>query len=205
MVGPSPGLGEAKAPPRLRSSLSSKVEVESEPLGRARRRPSAEAEVESEPWVGRGGVHRLLGSRPSPSPGSGEAEFVVFWGRGRVRALGRARRSSSSSGAEPEFEPWVGQGGVRRLPGSSASPSPGSGEAEFVVFRGRARVRALGRARRSFLWRLRPGLAAVSLTLSSGTAVGATRAVLSSCQTGQWSGEVTVVTSAQSTEGRASV
>jgi hypothetical protein len=140
VVGPSPGLGEAEAPPRSRSSLSSEVEVESEPLGRARRRPSAEAEVESEPWVGRGRV--------------------------------------------------------RRLPGQSPSLSPGSGEAEFVAFRGQARVRALGRARRSFLWRLRPGLAAVSLTLSSGTAVGATWAALSSCQTGQWSGEVTAVTSA---------
>jgi hypothetical protein len=47
-------------------------------------------------------------------------------------------------------------------------------------------------------------LAAVSLTPSSGTAVGATRAALSSCQAGQWSGEVTAVTSAQSTKGRAS-
>jgi hypothetical protein len=102
------------------------------------------------PWVGRGGDRRL---RPSPSPGSSEAEFVVFRGRARVRALG-------------------------------------SGEAEFVVFRGRGRVRALGqarrilsssgaeaesepwgRARRSFLWRPRPDLAAVSLTLSSGTTV----------------------------------
>jgi hypothetical protein len=61
-----------------------------------------------------------------------------------------------------------------------------------------------GRAMRSFLWRPRPVLASVSLTLSSGTVVGATRAALSSCQTGQWSGEVTAVTSAQSTEGRAS-
>jgi hypothetical protein len=43
-------------------------------------------------------------------------------------------------------------------------------------------------------------LAAVSLTLSSGTTVGAARAALSSCQAGQWSGEVTAVTSAQSTE-----
>jgi hypothetical protein len=197
-------LGEAEAPPRSRSSLSSEVEVESEPLGRARWRPSAEAEVESEPWVGRGGVRRLPVPRPSLSPGSGEAEFVVFRGRGRVRALGRARRSLSSSGAEPESEPWVGRGGVRRLLGPRPSPSPGSGEAKFIFFRGRARVRALGRARQSFLWRLSPGLAAVSLTLSSGTAVGATWVVLSSCQTGQWSGEVTAVTSAQSTEGRAS-
>jgi hypothetical protein len=136
------------------------------------------------PWVGRGGDRRL---RPglSPSPGSGEAEFVVFRGRARVRALGRARRSSSSSGPSP-------------------SPSPGPGEAEFVVFRGRARVQALGRARRSFLWRLRPDLAAVSLTLSSGTAVGAARAALSFCQAGQWSGEMTAVTSALSTERRVS-
>jgi hypothetical protein len=47
-------------------------------------------------------------------------------------------------------------------------------------------------------------LAAVSLTLSSGTAVGVTQTTLSSCQAGQWSGEVTAVTSALSTEGRAS-
>jgi hypothetical protein len=156
------------------------------------------------PGVGRGGVRRLPGPSLSPSPGSGEAEFVVFRGRARVRALSRARRSSSSSGTKPESEPWVGRGGVHRLPGPSPSPSPGSGEAEFVVFRDQARVRALGRARRSFLWCPRLDLAAVSLTLSSGTSVGATRAALSSCQTGQWSGEVTAVTSAQSTEGRAS-
>jgi hypothetical protein len=131
MVGPSPGSGETVAPPRSWSSLSSEVEVESEPWGRARwSSSSSRAEAESEPW-------------------------------------GWARRSSSSSGAEPESKPWV-------------------------------------RARRSFLWRPRPDLAAVSLTLSSGTAVGATRATLSSCQAGQWSGEVTAVTSAQSTEGRAS-
>ena len=61
VVGPSPGSGEVEAPPRSRSCLSSKAEVESEPLGRARRRPSADArakqslsssgaEPESEPW-----------------------------------------------------------------------------------------------------------------------------------------------------------
>ena len=132
MVGPSLGLGEAEAPPRSRSSLSSEAEVESKPLGRARRRPSAQARPESEfePW-------------------------------------GRAMRSSSSSGAEPESEPW-------------------------------------GRAKWSFLWRLGPVLAAVSLTLSCGTTVGAAQAALSSCQDGQWSGEVTTVTSALSTGGRAS-
>jgi hypothetical protein len=69
-------------------------------------------------------------------------------------------RSSPSSGTEPESEPWVGRSGVRRLPGPSPSPSPRSGGAEFTVFRGRARVRALGRAKRSFLWCLRPGLTA---------------------------------------------
>jgi hypothetical protein len=61
-----------------------------------------------------------------------------------------------------------------------------------------------GRAKRSFLWRLRPDLAAVSLTLSSGMAVGAVQATLSSCQACQRSGEVTTVTSALSTGGRAS-
>jgi hypothetical protein len=47
-------------------------------------------------------------------------------------------------------------------------------------------------------------LADVSLTLSSGTAVGTTQAALSSCQVSQWSGEVTAVTSALSTEERSS-
>jgi hypothetical protein len=151
-VGPRPRLGDVEAPPRSRSSLSSVAEVESEPLGRARRRPSAEARAESEPWgrakrsssssgaepksepwVGRSGVRRLPGLSPSPSPGSGGAEFAVFRGLARVRALGRAERSSPSSGAEPESEPWVGRSGVRRLPGLSPSPSPGSGGAEFPM------------------------------------------------------------------------
>jgi hypothetical protein len=70
-VGPCPRLGDVGAPPR--SSLSSKAEVESEPLGRARRRPSAEARAESEPWVGWSGVRHLPGLSPSPSPGSGGA------------------------------------------------------------------------------------------------------------------------------------
>jgi hypothetical protein len=59
VVGPSPRLGEAEAPPRSGSSRSS------------------EDEVVSEPWVGRGGVRRLPGPSPSPSPGSGEAEFPM--------------------------------------------------------------------------------------------------------------------------------
>ena len=80
VVGSCPRLGEVEAPPRSRSSLSSEAEVESEPLGRARRRPSAEARAESEPWVGRSGVRRLPGLSPSPSPGSGGAEFTVFRG-----------------------------------------------------------------------------------------------------------------------------
>jgi hypothetical protein len=99
VVGPRPRLGDVEAPPRSRSSLSSVAEVESEPLGRARRRPLAEAraesepwgrakrsssssgaEPESEPWVRRSGVRRLLGLSPSLSPGSGGAEFAVFRG-----------------------------------------------------------------------------------------------------------------------------
>jgi hypothetical protein len=99
VAGLRPRSGDAEAPPKPRSSLSSMAEAESEPLGRARRRSSAEAraesepwgraersssssgaEPESEPWVGRSGVRRLLGLSPSPSPGSGGAEFVVFRG-----------------------------------------------------------------------------------------------------------------------------
>jgi hypothetical protein len=100
VVGPRPKLGDVEAPPRSRSSLSSVAKVESEPLGRARRRPSAEARAESEPWgrakrsslsfgaepefkpwVGRSGVRCCLqGLSPSPSPGSGGAEFAVFRG-----------------------------------------------------------------------------------------------------------------------------
>jgi hypothetical protein len=92
---------------------------------------------------------------------------------------GRARRSPSSS-VEVEPEPW---GRARRSPSSSVEVEP----------------EPWGRARRSFLWRPRLDLAAVSLTLSSGTAVGAMRAALFSCQVGQWSGKVTAVTSALST------
>jgi hypothetical protein len=118
VAGPRPRLGDVEAPPKSRSSLSSVADVESEPLSRARRRPSAEAraesepwgraercssssgaELKSEPWVGRSGVRRLPGLSPSPSPGSGKAEFAVFRGLARVRALGRAERSSPSSGA----------------------------------------------------------------------------------------------------------
>jgi hypothetical protein len=47
-------------------------------------------------------------------------------------------------------------------------------------------------------------LAAVSLTLAGGTAVGAVQAVLFSCQVSQWRGEVIVVTSALSTKESAS-
>jgi hypothetical protein len=97
---------------------------------------------------------------------------------------GRARRSPSSE-AEAVSEPW---GRARRSPSSCVEVEP----------------EPWGRARRSFLWRPRLDFAAVSLTLSSGTTVGATQAVLFSCQVGQWSGEVTAVTLALSTEERAS-
>jgi hypothetical protein len=99
VVGPRPRLGDVEASLRSRSSPSSVAEAESEPLGQARRRPLAEARAEfeswdrakrsssssgaepkSKPWVGRSGVRRLPGLSPSPSPGSGGAEFTVFQG-----------------------------------------------------------------------------------------------------------------------------
>jgi hypothetical protein len=97
---------------------------------------------------------------------------------------GRARRSPSSE-VEVESEPW---GRARQSPSSEA-------EVESEPW---------GRARRSFLWRPRMDLAAVSLTLAGGTTVGAGQAALFSCQISQWRGEVTAVTSALSTEERAS-
>ena len=148
-----------------RGGDSSEVEAESEPWGRARRRPSSEVEAESEPW---GWARR--------SPSSGVEVESEPWGR--------ARRSPSSFEAEAESEPW---GRARR----SSSSSGAGAEAESEPW---------GRARRSFLWRPRLDLAAVGLTLSSGTTVGAGQAALFSCQVGQWSGEVTAVTSALSTE-----
>jgi hypothetical protein len=158
-------------------------------LGRARRRllrgrgrvRLPESRLSPTPGVGRGGV-RLPRSRSSPSPGSGEAE-TVFRGRGCVRALG-------SGEAESVFR---GRGRVRALDRARRRPSS---EAEAVS-------QPWGRERQSFLCRPRLDLAAVSLTLSSGTAVGATQAALFSCQVGQWSGEVTAVTSALSTAERA--
>jgi hypothetical protein len=61
-----------------------------------------------------------------------------------------------------------------------------------------------GRARQSFLWRPRLDLAVVSLTLAGDTAVRAKQAALFSCRVSQWRGEMTAVTSAMSTEERAS-
>ena len=50
VAGPRPRPGDVGAPPKLGSNLSSVAEAESEPLGRARQRSSAEARAESEPW-----------------------------------------------------------------------------------------------------------------------------------------------------------
>jgi hypothetical protein len=84
-----------------------------------------------------------------------------------------------------ESEPW---GRAKRSPSSEAETG----------------AEPWGRARRSFLCRPRLDLAAIDLTLASGTVVEAGQASLFSCQVGQWSGEVTAVTSALSTEERAS-
>jgi hypothetical protein len=79
----------------------------------------------------------------------------------------------------------------------------GSGEAE-TVFWSEVESEPWGRARRRFLWCPRLDLAAVSLTLAGGIAVGAAQAALFSCQVSQWRGEVTAVTLALSTGERAS-
>jgi hypothetical protein len=80
VAGPRPRLGNVEAPPRSRSSLSSEAEVESEPLGRVRRRPSVEARAESEPWGQARRSSSSLGAEPESEPWSGGAEFTVFRG-----------------------------------------------------------------------------------------------------------------------------
>jgi hypothetical protein len=122
--------------------------------------------------VGRSGVRRLLGLSPSPSPGSGEAEIVVFWDLARVRALGRAEFAVFRDLARVRALGWAEFTVFRDLARVRAlsrvefavfrdlARVRALGRAEFAVFRDLARVRALGRAKRSFLWCLRPGLAA---------------------------------------------
>jgi hypothetical protein len=133
------------------------------------------------------------------------ARSVRAQGRARRRLLLRPRPGSGEDAIPPEVEveveaePW---GRARRRP-------PFEAEAGAEPW-GRARRRpppeaeAQGRARRSFLLRLRLNLAVVSLTLAGGTAVGEGRVALFSCQVGQWKGEVTVVTSTLPTEARVS-
>jgi hypothetical protein len=50
VAGLCPRSGDVEAPLKPRLSLSSTAEAESEPLGRARRRSSAEVRAVSEPW-----------------------------------------------------------------------------------------------------------------------------------------------------------
>jgi hypothetical protein len=72
--------------------------------------------------------------------------------------------------------PRLGEAGT--LPEAEAGGQPlGSDEAETSP-----EAEAQGRARRSFLWRLRRDSAAVILTLASGTTVGEGRATLFSYQ-----------------------
>jgi hypothetical protein len=70
---------------RARRRPSSEVEVESEPWGRARRRPSSEVEVESEPWG------------PTRQRPSSEVEVESEpWGRARRSFLWRLRLDSAA-------------------------------------------------------------------------------------------------------------
>jgi hypothetical protein len=129
--------------------------------------------------------------RRPPSKVEVEAEP---WGLARWRP---------SSEVEVEAEPW---GRARRSPSSEAEA--GAKPWGRARWRPSSEVEAgaepRGQARRSFLWRLRLDLAAVSLTLAGGTTVGAGQTALFSCQVSQWTGEVTAVTSVLPTEERAS-
>jgi hypothetical protein len=109
----------------------SEVKVESEPWGRARRRPSFEVEVESEPWVGRGG-DRLPRSRLSPSPGSGEAELPMA-------------PEAGLSCCQPHSVEWhssrSGAGGAVFLSGRSVERRSDCGHFGPVDCRARIRIR----------------------------------------------------------------
>ena len=93
VAGLRPRLGDVEAPPKPRSSLSSVAEVESEPLGRARRRPSAEARAESEPWGRAKRCSSSSGAEPKSEPWVGRSGVRRLPGLARVWALGRAERS----------------------------------------------------------------------------------------------------------------
>jgi hypothetical protein len=126
-----------------------------------------------------------------PSPRSGEAETSPEAEAGsgedvippevevEAKPWGRARRRPPSE-AEVEVEPW---GRARRRPPFEAEV--GAEPWGRARWRPHPEAEAQGRARRSFLLRLRLNLAVVSLTLAGGTAVRARRAALFSCQVGQ--------------------
>jgi hypothetical protein len=102
-------------------------------MGRARRSSSSSgAEPESEPWVGRGGVRRLPGLSPSPSPGSGEAELPM--------AL-EARLGC----CQPHSVEWhssrSGAGGAVLLSGRSVERRSDYGHFGSVDWRARVRIR----------------------------------------------------------------
>jgi hypothetical protein len=134
-----------------------------------------------------------------PRLGSGEDSIPP---RVEVEAgpWGRARRRPPSE-VEVEAEPW---GRAMRKPPSEVEA--GAEPWGWARRRLPPEAEAQGRARRSFLLRLRLDSAAVSdssavsLTLAGGTAVGEGRAALFSCQVSQWEGEVTTVTSTLPTE-----
>jgi hypothetical protein len=91
VAGPRPRLRDVEAPPRPRSSLSSVAVIESEPLGRARRRPSAKARAESEPWGRAKRSSSSSGAEPKSEPWVGrfafEFEFRGGFGRSVERVL----------------------------------------------------------------------------------------------------------------------
>jgi hypothetical protein len=136
-----------------------------------------------------------------PSPRSGEAMTPPRLRLSPSPGVGRGGDRLPESRLSPS--PGVRRG-RDRLPESRLSPSPKVGRGGDRLPRPRRGPNPGVGRRRSFLWRLRLDLAAVGLTLASGTAVGAGQATLFSCQVSQWSGEVTAVTVALSTEERAS-
>jgi hypothetical protein len=97
--------------------------------------PSSGAEPESEPWVGRSGVRRLSGLSPSPSPGSGGAEFPMVPEAGPdCLSASLCRAHSSRSGA----------GGAVLLSGRSVERRSDCGHFCSVDRRTRVRIKVSG-------------------------------------------------------------
>jgi hypothetical protein len=125
-------LWRGRSEPKVgRGGDSSEVEAESEPGGRARRRPSSEVEVESEPW-----------GRARRRPSSGVEVESEPWGRARRRFLWRPRLGLAAVSFTLASGTTVGAaGGAVFLSGQSVEGRSDCGHFGLVDWKARVRIR----------------------------------------------------------------